>query len=71
VPADDVAAGQPVELRVAHRDGSPFAFFQIKGRDDTAQAEQLTLESAAALTAPAAAVPPPAAAPAPAPAPGA
>ena len=27
--------GQPVELRVAHVDGSPFAFFQIKGRDDT------------------------------------
>ncbi|MBX3028076.1 glycosyltransferase family 39 protein [bacterium] len=68
VPAADVAAGQPVELRVAHRDGAPFAFFQIKGRDDTAQTEQLTLESAAALAAPAAppaAAPPAAAAPAP------
>jgi 4-amino-4-deoxy-L-arabinose transferase-like glycosyltransferase len=64
VPADDVTAGQPVELRVAHRDGSPFAFFQIKGRDDTAQVEQLTLGGAAALVAPGAATAP-AAAPAP------
>jgi hypothetical protein len=71
VPADDVTAGQPVELRVAHRDGSPFAFFQIKGRDDTAQTEQLTLESAAALAAPVQAAPAPAAPPAAAPAPGA
>lgn len=53
VPARDVGAGQPVELRVAHRDGSPFSYFQIKGRDDTAQFERLTLESAAALAAPA------------------
>lgn len=63
LPAADLRAGQPVELRVAHRDGAPFAFFQIKGRDDTAQVEQLTLESAAALAAPA-----PAATPAPTPA---
>jgi 4-amino-4-deoxy-L-arabinose transferase-like glycosyltransferase len=61
VPASDVTAGQPVELRVAHRDGSPFSYFQIKGRDDTAQFEQLTLDSAAALVGPLAA--PPAAAP--------
>ncbi|HSP97696.1 MAG TPA: glycosyltransferase family 39 protein [Candidatus Dormibacteraeota bacterium] len=60
VPAEDITAGQPVELRVAHRDGSPFAFFQIKGRDDTAQAEQLTLDGAAALAGQGAAVAPPA-----------
>lgn len=66
VPAADVAAGRPVELRVAHRDGSAFAFFQIKGRDDTAAFEHLTLEAAAALAAPAAVAPAP-----PAPAPGA
>ena len=65
VPAEDVTAGQPVELRVAHRDGSAFAFFQIKGRDDTAQAETLTLESAASLVAPPAAAPPAAPPPAP------
>ena len=58
VPASDVTAGQPVELRVAHRDGSPFSYFQIKGRDDTAQFEQLTLDSAAALAAPLPAAPP-------------
>ena len=52
VPASDITPGQPVELRVAHRDGSPFAYFQIKGRDDTAAFEQLTLESAAVLAAP-------------------
>ena len=65
VPAADVAAGKPVELRVAHRDGSAFAFFQIKGRDDTAQFEHLTLESAAALAGQGEAPPPAAAAPAP------
>ncbi|MFN8640558.1 MAG: glycosyltransferase family 39 protein [Candidatus Binatia bacterium] len=57
LPAADVTAGKPVELRVAHRDGSGFAFFQIKGRDDTAQVEHLTLESAAALAAGDAAAP--------------
>lgn len=63
VPAARVTAGAPVELRVAHREGAPFAFFQIKGRHDTAAFEQLTLESAAALvpdTAAEAAPPPPA-----------
>jgi hypothetical protein len=59
VPAEDVTPGQPVELRVAHVDGSPFAFFQIKGRDDTAAAEGVTLDAILA-TGP----PPPAAAPA-------
>jgi hypothetical protein len=59
VPAADITPGQPVELRVAHRDGSPFAFFQIKGRDDTAAFEQLTLDGAAALAAPPPAAPPP------------
>ncbi|MDX2166965.1 MAG: glycosyltransferase family 39 protein [Deltaproteobacteria bacterium] len=49
VPAEQTTAGRPVELRVAHRDGKPFAFFQLKGRQDTAEFEQLTLESAAAL----------------------
>ncbi|MEO8605183.1 MAG: glycosyltransferase family 39 protein [bacterium] len=63
VPAEQITAGQPVELRVAHRDGTPFAFFQIKGRDDTAQFEQLTLASAADLVAP---PPSPTAAPTPA-----
>jgi hypothetical protein len=44
VPAEDITPGQPVELRIAHVDGSPFAFFPIKGREDTAQFEGLTLE---------------------------
>jgi hypothetical protein len=52
VPGEQITAGQPVELRVAHREGAPFAFFQIKGRDDTAAFEQLTLESAAVLAVP-------------------
>jgi hypothetical protein len=47
VPAEDVTAGQPVELRVAHVDGSPFAFFQLKGRDDTVQFEGVTLQQPA------------------------
>jgi 4-amino-4-deoxy-L-arabinose transferase-like glycosyltransferase len=45
VPAEDTTPGRPVELRVAHVDGSPFAFFQIKGREDTAQFEGVTLET--------------------------
>jgi hypothetical protein len=44
VPAEQITAGQPVELRVAHIGGSPFSFFQIKGRHDTAQFEHLTLD---------------------------
>ncbi len=51
VPAEAITPGQPVELRVAHRTGAPFAYFQIKGRDDTAAFEQLTLADAAALAA--------------------
>ena len=51
VPAEQVTAGQPLQLRVAHRDGAPFSFFQIKGRQDTAAFEHLTLQSAAALAA--------------------
>jgi 4-amino-4-deoxy-L-arabinose transferase-like glycosyltransferase len=43
VPADDVTPGRPVELRVAHVSGSPFAFFQIKGRDDTIATEHVTM----------------------------
>lgn len=53
VPAEAVTPGKPLELRVAHRNGAPFAYFQIKGRDDTAAFEQLTLADAAALAAPA------------------
>ncbi len=44
VPAEQITAGQPVELRVAHVGGAPFAFFQIKGRDDTVQFEKVTME---------------------------
>jgi hypothetical protein len=44
VPAEQITPGKPVELRVAHVDGSPFAFFQVKGRDDTVQTEHLTVE---------------------------
>jgi 4-amino-4-deoxy-L-arabinose transferase-like glycosyltransferase len=44
VPAAQTTPGQPVELRVAHVSGSPFAFFQIKGRDDTVQFEKVTME---------------------------
>lgn len=58
VPAEQITPGQPVQLRVAHRTGAPFAYFQIKGRDDTAAFEQLTLQSAQALVAPPAAGPP-------------
>ena len=44
VPAEQITPGQPVELRVAHVAGSPFAFFQIKGRDDTVQVEHVSLD---------------------------
>jgi 4-amino-4-deoxy-L-arabinose transferase-like glycosyltransferase len=44
VPAEQITPGQPVELRVAHVGGSPFSFFQIKGRDDTVQVEHVTME---------------------------
>lgn len=44
VPAEQITPGKPVELRVAHIDGSPFAFFQVKGRDDTVQTEHVTVE---------------------------
>ncbi|MGH7786135.1 MAG: ArnT family glycosyltransferase, partial [Candidatus Binatia bacterium] len=43
VPAEEITPGQPVELRVAHVDGRLFAFFQLKGRDDTAAFEKVTL----------------------------
>ena len=44
VPAAQTTPGQPVELRVAHVAGSPFAFFQIKGRDDTVEFEHVTMD---------------------------
>jgi hypothetical protein len=44
VPGEQITPGQPVELRVAHVDGSPFAFFQIKGRADTVPFEKITME---------------------------
>jgi hypothetical protein len=44
VPAAQITPGQPVELRVAHISGSPFSFFQIKGRDDTVEVEHVTLD---------------------------
>src|SRR5262249_48016500 len=44
VPAEQITPGQPVELRVAHIAGAAFAFFQIKGRDDTVQVEHVGLE---------------------------
>jgi len=44
VPAAQITPGRPVELRVAHVGGSPFAFFQLKGRDDTVQFEHLTTD---------------------------
>jgi hypothetical protein len=44
VPAEDITPGQPVELRVAHVAGAPFAYFQIKGRDDTVQVEHISLD---------------------------
>jgi hypothetical protein len=44
VPTAQTTPGQPVELRVAHVAGSPFSFFQVKGRDDTAQFEKVTME---------------------------
>jgi len=44
VPAEQITPGQPVELRVAHISGAPFAFFQIKGRDDTVQVEHVGLD---------------------------
>jgi 4-amino-4-deoxy-L-arabinose transferase-like glycosyltransferase len=58
VPAEQITPGQPVELRVAHIAGSPFAFFQIKGRDDTAQVERVTLEGLVPTPPAPAAVPP-------------
>ncbi len=45
VPAEEITAGQPAELRVAHVDGSPHAFFMIKGRRDTAAHESVSLQS--------------------------
>jgi hypothetical protein len=53
VPAAQITPGQPVELRVAHVSGSPFSFFQIKGRDDTVQAEKVTLDGMVAVGMPA------------------
>jgi hypothetical protein len=44
VPAEDITPGQPVELRVAHVAGSPSAYFQIKGRDDTVEVEHVSLD---------------------------
>jgi hypothetical protein len=44
VPAAQTTPGQPVELRVAHTAGSPFSFFQVKGRDDTVQFEKVTMD---------------------------
>jgi hypothetical protein len=44
VPAAQITPGQPVELRVAHVSGSPFSFFQIKGRDDTVEVEKVTMD---------------------------
>ncbi len=57
VPAKDIEAGRPVELRVAHVDGSPFAFFQVKGRNDTIATEHVTADGLVAAPAPAPAQP--------------
>jgi hypothetical protein len=47
VPEEQIAAGKPVELRVAHASGLRHSFFMIKGRDDTAAHENLSLENVA------------------------
>jgi 4-amino-4-deoxy-L-arabinose transferase-like glycosyltransferase len=44
VPEEEVSAGRPLELRVAHNDGSPHAFFMLMDRHDTIAHEGLTLE---------------------------
>jgi 4-amino-4-deoxy-L-arabinose transferase-like glycosyltransferase len=48
VPRQEVKSGKPVQLRVAHSDGSPNAAFILKGYQDTAAHESLTLASIAA-----------------------
>jgi hypothetical protein len=58
VPAEQITPGQPVELRVAHITGSPFSFFQIKGRDDTVQVEHVTLDGLVTAPPPAGAATP-------------
>jgi hypothetical protein len=58
VPEADVQAGQPVELRVAHGDGSPYAFFMMKDRQDTIAHESLTLERAVGAEGPRPSAPP-------------
>ena len=45
VPARNVRAGQPLELRVSHVDGAHDAAFMLKGRSDTAEHEGVTLLS--------------------------
>jgi len=47
VPQGQVVAGKPVELRVAHASGLRHSFFMIKGRDDTAAHERLSLQTIA------------------------
>jgi hypothetical protein len=47
VPEEQIVAGKPVELRVAHASGLRHSFFMIKGRDDTVAHEHLTLEKVA------------------------
>jgi hypothetical protein len=44
VPEEQILAGKPVELRVAHASGLRHSFFMIKGREDTAAYENLSLE---------------------------
>jgi hypothetical protein len=58
VPEEDVAAGKSVELRVAHSDGSPHAFFMVKDRNDTIAHESLTLERILGAQGPRRAAPP-------------
>jgi hypothetical protein len=58
VPEEDVNAGKPVELRVAHSDGSPHAFFMVKDRQDTITYEGLTLERVTGAEGPRQAAPP-------------
>jgi hypothetical protein len=47
VPEQQTSAGKPVELRVAHASGLRHSFFMIKGRDDTATHESLSLANVA------------------------
>ncbi len=47
VPRHEITAGKPVQLRVAHINGAPNSVFMLKGYQDTAAHESLTLASLA------------------------